>query len=115
MDLTLQGRSAIAYARHGLRVFPSHEIEHDGFCSCGATACASAGKHPRITAWPNEATTDEPTICAWWRQWPTANVGVACGAASNLLVLDVDVKHGHDGISILRELELEHGDLPAGP
>jgi hypothetical protein len=27
---------AIAYARHGIRVFPCHEIESDGYCSCGA-------------------------------------------------------------------------------
>jgi Bifunctional DNA primase/polymerase, N-terminal/AAA domain/Primase C terminal 1 (PriCT-1) len=106
---------AVAYARYGYRVFPCHEIEGDGECSCGKLECSSAGKHPRITAWPNEATTDEDRIRAWWREWPNANIGVACGEVSNLLALDVDVKSGHDGIATLRDLELENGELPSGP
>ena len=107
---------AIAYARHGFRVFPCHEIESDGECSCGKLGCSSAGKHPRIAAWQDEATTDDNRIIrTWWGKWPNANIGVACGAASNLLALDVDVKNGHDGIASLRDLELENGELPCGP
>jgi putative DNA primase/helicase len=47
---------------------------------------------------------------AWWRQWPDANIGVATGAPSGLLVLDVDPRHGGD--EALRDLEQWHGPLP---
>jgi putative DNA primase/helicase len=110
-----QAGNAIAYARRGYKVFPCHEIEGDGECSCGKRQCGSAGKHPRISAWPEQATSEEHTIREWWTQWPSANVGVTCGAASNLLALDVDVKNGHDGVNTLRDLELEHSELPSGP
>src|SRR5229473_952858 len=93
---------AIAYSRYGYSVFPCHEIESDGECSCGKLDCSSAGKHPRITDWQHLATTEEGQIRAWWGEWSGANIGVACGAGGNLLALDVDMKHGHDGITTLR-------------
>ena len=34
-------------------------------------------------------TDDEATIRAWWNETPCANVGIATGAGSGLLVLDV--------------------------
>src|ERR1700730_13231675 len=49
---------ASAYARHGMRVFPVHEIEPEG-CSCGKLECPSAGKHPRVKDWQTLATCDE--------------------------------------------------------
>jgi len=103
---------AVAYARYHMRVFPCHEIERDGYCSCGATECKSAGKHPRVEKWQELATTDGLQISRWWKQWPTANVGIACGEKSNLTVLDVDGDLGRD---TLRALELEHGELPETP
>jgi hypothetical protein len=104
---------ALAYARYGFRVFPCHEIESDGFCSCGATACKSPGKHPRIKDWPQLATIAEAQIAQWWLHWSNANIGVACGERSNLTVLDVDPRKGGD--ASLAELEAEHGDLPLTP
>ena len=103
---------AIAYARRGMRVLPCHEIEGDGECSCGKLKCGSAGKHPREVGWQESATTDEDQIREWWRQWPTANIGIATGKGSNLTVLDVD---GDEGRETLRALELEHGELPETP
>ena len=32
----------------------------------------------------------------WWRWWPSANVGIATGVASGLLVLDIDPRNGGD-------------------
>lgn len=104
-------RHAIAYARHGMRVFPVHEIEREG-CSCGKLACPSAGKHPRIKDWQILATCDESEISAWWKTWPGSNIGVACGEASNVTVLDVD---GDEGRWQLRDLEGENGELPETP
>ena len=39
--------AALAYAARGWAVFPCHTPMPAG-CSCGAEACASPGKHPRI-------------------------------------------------------------------
>lgn len=103
---------AIAYARRGFRIFPVHEIEADNECSCGERGCSSAGKHPRFSGWQESATTDEDQIREWWRQWPSANIGVKCGRDSNLTVLDVD---GEEGRETLQALELERGELPETP
>ena len=56
-----------------------------------------------------DATTDPATISRWWREYPDANVGVSC-IGSNLVVLDVDPRHGGD--RTLAELEERHGKLP---
>jgi hypothetical protein len=50
------------------------------------------------------------SLAEWWRRWPAANVGIATGARSGLLVLDVDPRHGGD--DVLAALEAEHGRLP---
>lgn len=42
-------------------------------------------------------------IEAWFKQWPTMNLGVATGALSGLVVLDLDIKHGWNSKK-LREL-----------
>jgi hypothetical protein len=62
-----------------------------------------------------DATTDPSQIKVWWQQWPDANVGIATGPESGLVVLDidVDVDKGIDGEASLRELEAGHGDLPS--
>jgi putative DNA primase/helicase len=57
------------------------------------------------------ATTDEKTIRTWYGQMPTANVGIATGTRSGLLVIDVDVDKG--GKSSLSKLERDAGNLPA--
>jgi hypothetical protein len=49
-------------------------------------------------------------IARWWTRWPSANVGIRTGAASGLLVLDVD---GEPGIESLRTLRREHGPVRA--
>lgn len=103
--------AALGYAERGWRVHPLHSID-GGACTCqDAAACESPGKHPRLTAWQDKATIDAAIIRAWWRQWPTANVGIMTGAASGFIALDIDPRHGGD--DGLRELQDEHGRLPA--
>jgi hypothetical protein len=46
----------------------------------------------------------------WFRHWPDAGVGIVTGAVSNLVVLDIDPRHGGD--DSLAALEREHGPLP---
>jgi hypothetical protein len=38
----------------------------------------------------------EEDINEWFRRWPDANIGIVTGEISNLIVLDIDPKHGGD-------------------
>jgi Bifunctional DNA primase/polymerase, N-terminal/Primase C terminal 1 (PriCT-1) len=95
--------SALGYGVRGWRVFPVHSPTGPR-CSCGKSNCEAIGKHSRVKAWPTIATTNETTIRCWWEKWPDANIGIATGAESCLLVLDVDNKGGKDGNATLAEL-----------
>lgn len=53
-----------------------------------------------------DATTSPALIETWWRREPKANIGLATGRASGLLVLDVDVKNDKPGIASMRTLSL---------
>jgi hypothetical protein len=103
---------ALAYARRGWHVFPLHHIIN-GRCTCGKAKCRSPGKHPRTRHGLKDATTEEPTVTAWWTKTPDANIGVPTGKASGFVVLDVDTQHG--GEESLRQLEKEYKKLPDTP
>ncbi|MCA3627251.1 MAG: DUF3987 domain-containing protein [Methylobacterium sp.] len=62
-------------------------------------------------SWKAEATCDPATIKARFAVLPNANFGVAGG--DGLLVLDLDVKGGKDGVASLADLETTYGALPA--
>jgi hypothetical protein len=96
----------------GLRVVPFHCPMPAGGCSCGVATC-DVGKHPRISDPARSASTDPATLKDWWRRWPDANVGIATGAGSNAVVLDVDPDRG--GEATLQRLQREHGPLPRTP
>jgi hypothetical protein len=51
----------------------------------------------------------EGDIADWFRRWPDANIGIVTGEISNLIVLDVDPKHGGD--ATLERLERRFGAL----
>ena len=104
--------AALALAKLDLRVFPVHGIAAAGRCTCGNAACPNAGKHPRLSAWQRKATTDPQQIRRWWSREPRANIGIATGELSGLLVLDVDVGDGKPGLASLGELEARHGARP---
>jgi hypothetical protein len=53
---------------------------------------------------------DAAAAAQWFARWPDANVGIVTGEISNLIVLDVDPKHGGD--DSLAELERRFGKLP---
>jgi hypothetical protein len=46
----------------------------------------------------HDASTDPDTIAGWWMRWPTSNIGVATGAGSGLVVVDLDGQVGYDSI-----------------
>jgi hypothetical protein len=113
-DLVLKGdllEAALGYAARGWRVFPVHGIRKDGCCTCGDSACASPGKHPRTRHGFKDGSIDPQVILTWWSQWPDANIGIATGADSGIVVLDVDPRHG--GESSLEDLQKRLGPLPA--
>jgi hypothetical protein len=86
--------AALSYAARGWRVIPLHDMSA-GVCSCRKGAdCATPGKHPRLSKWPEAASRDPGLIGGWWSGSPTANVGVVTGIESRLLVLDVDPRSG---------------------
>ena len=97
---------ALLYASLGWRVFPVHSMA-DGACSCGDPACTSPGKHPRTRRGCNDASSDVKRIRTWWRKWPAANVAIATGQGSDLVVIDVDPRHGGEDTWDTLKHELE--------
>jgi hypothetical protein len=88
--------AALAYARDGFFVFPMFEPTlNPGGCSCRKKqTCANPGKHPRLSGGFKSASLDEAKIIAWWSKYPNANIGIATGRRSNLIVIDVDDRNG---------------------
>jgi Bifunctional DNA primase/polymerase, N-terminal len=88
-------RSALGYAAHGWSVVPA----------------PVASKRALVPWKPWQVTpADVGQVGRWWQRWPRANVGIVTGRVSNLVVVDIDVRHG--GEAGLAQLEREHGDLP---
>lgn len=105
--------AALGYAARGWRVLPLWEIRADGTCACGKPNDAPKhrpGKHPRIARWQFGATTNPDLIIGWWRRWPCAGIGIATGAGSGLVVIDVD--DGDVGDASLRAWQREVSPLP---
>jgi putative DNA primase/helicase len=112
--MTSMGDWANVYAGQGIAVFPLHSI-YFGRCTCSKKQdCSSPGKHPRwepetLEAGVSDATTDLDLIKRWWHKWPTANIGLATGPKSKLLVIDID---GEEGYQSLKQLQRRCGKLP---
>jgi hypothetical protein len=87
---------AKAYAGKGWQSFP----------------CVAHDKKP-LVKWADMATTEENMLVGWWDTNPEANIGIACGKRSGIVVLDVDA--GHGGYETLTELILKYGKLPDTP
>jgi hypothetical protein len=119
------GRAALAYAdRLGWRVVPEWPLRPVQVpaspprlrCACGEGArCPSAGKHPRLVRWQEHATTDLGQIERWWTETPDAGIGIATGAASGIVLVDVDVSGDKRGGETLWALQVQHDDLPLTP
>jgi hypothetical protein len=93
-DTTPLLEAALAYTRNGLRVFPC------------------IGKTPAIASKDggrgfHDATTDEAQIRAWWKRWPSANIGLPMGQR-DWFAFDVE----REGIATRERLEAEHGPFP---
>ena len=90
---------AMAYLRAGLSINPLN------------------GKVPAVPDWTKFAhqlpTTDHVSV--WWHEHPTANLGIVCGTASGVFVLDQDGEQGLQIPPSARVAAHAHGQDRLGP
>lgn len=60
-----------------------------------------------------DATKSVYLIKKWWTDNPDANIGIATGKVSGIVVVDVDVKNGAKGIESLSSLKVDNTTLTA--
>jgi hypothetical protein len=100
--------AALGYVKRGIPVLPLWWPIEDK-CACGNPDCRNAGKHPvgkLARHGVKDATKDQNKVVRWWMQYPSANIGLATGRDSGIVVLDVD---GAKGAARLAALLTEHG------
>ena len=85
------GRSALALAASGIPVFP----------------CVAGGKRPAVAGGFHAASAEADLARRWWTAMPKANIGMPTGAASGLVVVDVDVHGTVDGYEALERARRE--------
>lgn len=84
---------ALAHAERGWRV---HPVKRD--------------KRPILKEWQHRATCNAEQITQWWSEHKSAGVGIATGRESNIVVVDLDIKH--DGIERFKDLQKRLGRVP---
>ncbi len=95
-------QAAFAYLMDGRSIFPVCTAVRPGVCKQHGdhekyrvthklASMAKAGKHPLVRWKPyqEERPTDEE-VAEWWTRWPDANIGMATGRVSGVVVLDAD-------------------------
>lgn len=74
--------------------------------------CVAREKKP-LVRWAEMASFETNMLIGWWDTNPDANIGIACGARSGIVVVDIDADHnGYESLDILRRV---YGDLPETP
>lgn len=86
--------AALSYAKLGWHIFPCKEKEKIPITSHGV----------------KDATTNEKQIKEWWTRNPNANIALACGIASGICVVDIDVNKKVNGWQTLNKI-LDGRDL----
>jgi len=105
------GPAADWYATQGWHILPCYGIV-GGRCTCGGAHAEpkDVGKHPRISEWNVQATTDQAQISEWYTSDPQSNVGVYC-RPSGFFVIDIDPRSGGPD-SFEKFEQLVEGALP---
>lgn len=105
---------ALEYLSFGYPIFPVCSPlmgAHQHFIDGRIRDCApdKRGKNPMVP-WKAYQTTlpNSGQVRDWWRRWPDANIGMATGAFSKIIVLDCDSGEA-------RQLVLEKGGLEQAP
>jgi len=101
-DLGMLGE-ALRYIDRGWRVFSVHGLVN-GRCTCGRDGCSSPGKHPLTRHGLYDATTDRAVVTGWFRKWRHANIAVATGRESDLVVIDVDLPKAEISLEVLEHI-----------
>lgn len=117
------------YIRLGFKVFPVHGVTgqapgshdedspHDSEpklrCTCGEPDCKSPGKHPMTKHGFKNATDDLDILLEFFRKHPDANIGIATGQVSKIVVVDVDPQNG--GNATFGKFNLTEEDLKDVP
>lgn len=91
--------AALRYAEIGFKVFP---------LAAGTKVPAIKGGHA-----VKDASSYEDDILAWGKDYPDANIGIACGLPSGVVVIDVDPRNGGD--DALRSLAAKGRAIPPCP
>lgn len=88
---------AIGYAELGWHVFP----------------IVPNTKKPLTKNGFKDATTNVEQIKQWWKKTPNANIGIATGSISGIVVIDIDVKNGTNGFETLESIKINTNTLTA--
>lgn len=104
--------AALAFAARELPVLPLHYPVAGPRCSCGNPDCSNPAKHPygRLAPKGCYSSSRDPRVVKRWFDGAPYNLGIATGAASGIVVIDVDPRHGGD--RTLAEHERRFGPLP---
>ena len=100
------------FAELNWELLPCHGINTEGTCTCGGNHSdpKDMGKHPVISKWNTEATSDPNQIDMWWERNERYNIGVFC-RKSGFFVIDIDPRSG--GFESFEQFEkLVDGFLP---
>lgn len=108
------------YGEWGWQIFPVWWINEKGECACDkepavdkngnieydekgrvAKKGCRPGKHPIPFNGLKAASNDPAKIKTWWENYPQANIGIATGMGSGLLVIDADGDTGVEAIEAL--------------
>lgn len=105
---------ALAYAAEGFAVMPVWPVAEGGeVCACPlGAACTRPAKHPIPKQGVKQATREPERIEAWWEEHPRANLAVATGAVSGLIVIDVDCGSGREGEVSITIATADRGGVP---
>lgn len=103
---------ALSYVARGWPCFPCRDRDEatDNFDPETGEVEVLKVKTPITSNGFKAATRFKHIIERWWRDNPTAMIGVPTGAQISAWVLDIDPRH--DGNDTLAALESEYGDLP---
>lgn len=113
MKKTTPLETALFYNGHGLPVFPCRECAEEIIDRKTGEIITLGEKTPRLGNGFLGASKYKRIIERWWKDWPNSVVGLPTGAASGVMVLDIDNKPGGaNGFDWLAEMVALHGDLP---
>ena len=93
--LTISGhRLSLCLSRLGCAAFV---WSPQRICRCSKQKdCSEPGKHLQKGLSVADATTDLMKITYWWRKWPKANIGIATGHVSDLVVININAPNRGD-------------------